>query len=242
MQGISDLTSIIVSQDGDNASIQQVVQTFRQRVAQEHPNVKFHHVQKPHTLVENSPTRETTAFIAQHYKFALDKAFLELDHDYVITLEDDIVFSPDFLSFFDQTTPLMEKDATIWCVSSWNDFGYGHLVKDNKRLYRTHFFPGLGWLTSKTIWQEVTVNFAMDQWDYWMRSSLVHKWRGILLSDLITFVVDCIYPEVPRNHNIGKEGATVNPQVFEAFLNSIAYNREANVSLGNLDYLLSSVC
>ena len=63
------------------------------------------------------------AWLSQHYKWALDRAFLEQGHSHVIIVEDDMLFSPDFLHFFEATAVLLERDPTLWCISTWNDNG-----------------------------------------------------------------------------------------------------------------------
>lgn len=63
------------------------------------------------------------AWLSQHYKWALDRAFLEEGHSHVIIVEDDMLFSPDFLHFFESTAVLLDHDPTLWCVSTWNDNG-----------------------------------------------------------------------------------------------------------------------
>lgn len=63
------------------------------------------------------------AWLSQHYKWALDRAFLEQGHSHVIIVEDDMLFSPDFLHFFEATAVLLEQDPTLWCISTWNDNG-----------------------------------------------------------------------------------------------------------------------
>ena len=40
------------------------------------------------------------AWLTQHYKWALDRAFHERGHSHVIVVEDDMIFSPDFLTLF----------------------------------------------------------------------------------------------------------------------------------------------
>lgn len=63
------------------------------------------------------------AWLSQHYKWALDQAFLEKGHSHVIIVEDDMLFSPDFLHFFAATAVLLEQDPSLWCISTWNDNG-----------------------------------------------------------------------------------------------------------------------
>ena len=36
--------------------------------------------------------------------------------------------------------------------------------------FRTDFFPGLGWMLTKTVWKELSVKWARSYWDDWMRS------------------------------------------------------------------------
>lgn len=182
---MADVSTIIISQDGNDTRVVQTVRKFQSLMHTKLPNVTVKHIQKPHVLLPTTHLQyhETTAFIAQHYKRALDYAFEE--HEYVITVEDDFVFSPDFLFYFDQTAHLLEMDPSIWCVSSWNDFGYHHLHTSATQLYRTQFFPGLGWMMRKPVWDELSPHIFTDLWDIWMRYSNVHKWRGIQLMVLI---------------------------------------------------------
>ena len=102
----------------------------------------------------------------------------------------DMIVSPDFLLYFEQLAPLLQDDPTLWCISSWNDNGHINLVgKDNRyvllnfyyscnllilfhvlfvmlqahngtRIFRTEFFPGLGWLLTRTLWNEVWTNMC----------------------------------------------------------------------------------
>lgn len=43
------------------------------------------------------------AWLSQHYKWGLNRIFLEEGHSHVIIIEDDMIFSPDFLTFFQVT-------------------------------------------------------------------------------------------------------------------------------------------
>lgn len=68
----------------------------------------------------------------------------------IIILEDDIEVAPDFLSYFLAMNELLKKDDTLWCASAWNDNGLNDIVDGTSNgaelLYRSDFFPGLGWL------------------------------------------------------------------------------------------------
>jgi alpha-1,3-mannosyl-glycoprotein beta-1,2-N-acetylglucosaminyltransferase len=133
------------------------------------------------------------------------------------------LFSPDFLNFFKKTAHLL-KDPTVWCISSWNDFGFKHLVDDHNRfificlfsirLFRTQYFPGLGWMIDSKIWESIEKKFPTDLWDEGMRVSTLSKNR------------DCIVPEISRNKNIGIVGANMNPKDFALKIQPLAFNKE----------------
>ncbi|CAN0094972.1 unnamed protein product [Sphacelaria rigidula] len=46
----------------------------------------------------------------------------------VIIVEDDLLFSPDFLEYFEYNAPILEQDPTTLVLSAWNDNGYKGLV------------------------------------------------------------------------------------------------------------------
>ena len=45
-------------------------------------------------------------------------------------------------------------------ISAWNDNGLRNLVQDPKALYRSDFFPGLGWMLNKSVWEVQTELFV----------------------------------------------------------------------------------
>ena len=73
-----------------------------------------------------------SAKIANNYKNALMTVFNKYHAKYSIIIEDDMMFSPDFLSYFRKTAFLL-KDPTVWCISSWNDFGFK--VRRNEKFF-----------------------------------------------------------------------------------------------------------
>ena len=143
---------VYVSQDGDHAPTAAVARRF---------NVT--HWQRPRFALL-SPRQQGQAWLAQHYKWALDRVLLERNHSHAILLEDDMVFSPDFVRFFAQTAWLLDADPTLWCVSSWNDNGFESLVQpsDAARLFRTDFFPGLGWMLRRELWLELAPGLPLE--------------------------------------------------------------------------------
>jgi alpha-1,3-mannosyl-glycoprotein beta-1,2-N-acetylglucosaminyltransferase len=67
-------------------------------------------------------------------------------------LEEDLEIANDFFEYFDATYPLLRKDRTIMTISAWNDNGEPQFVNDPTRIFRTEFFPGLGWLCTRALW------------------------------------------------------------------------------------------
>lgn len=71
--------------------------------------------------------------ISRHYKFALEKLFMEYQFQSVIITEDDMNVSVDFFDYFEAMFNVMLLDSTIFCVSAWNDNGKKNLIES----YRT---------------------------------------------------------------------------------------------------------
>lgn len=70
---------------------------------------------------------------------------------YLLSFLDDLDPAPDFYEYFLGTFPLLRADRTLWCISAWNDNGKEGLIdlSATDMLYRSDFFPGLGWMMSK---------------------------------------------------------------------------------------------
>jgi alpha-1,3-mannosyl-glycoprotein beta-1,2-N-acetylglucosaminyltransferase len=69
---------------------------------------------------------------------------------------DDLDIAPDFFEYFLGLHPILKQDPSLFCVSAWNDNGKSSLIDTGAAslLYRTDFFPGLGWMLLKTHWME----------------------------------------------------------------------------------------
>lgn len=116
--------------------------------------------------------------IARHYKWALNTTFAagfqyliivegknenpamsvtEISFENFIALLDDLTISPDFYEYFLGTHDLLKNDPTLWCVSAWNDNGKTTNIDITKpeMLYRSDFFPGLGWMLTRDLWHEL---------------------------------------------------------------------------------------
>ena len=71
---------------------------------------------------------------------------------YGIVLEEDMVVSPDFLTYFLRLAPAMDADPSLFCISAYNDNGLDHLAEDSTLVYRTEWFVGLGWLIKRCVY------------------------------------------------------------------------------------------
>lgn len=160
---------IIISQDGDTRGVTDAIRDY----VNETTRISFIHVLFVITLIHRffkhkervgaSSASQKSAknyfYIAQHYKWALDKVFKEMGYKTVIITEgkstitriiniwlDDLDIAEDFFSYFSSTKHLLYEDPTIWCISAFNDNGAPSLAdrKKSQLLYRTDFFPGLG--------------------------------------------------------------------------------------------------
>ncbi|KAJ1362169.1 hypothetical protein KIN20_021605 [Parelaphostrongylus tenuis] len=202
---------IIISQDGSNFSVSRVASHF----VQSYNNVSYMHHKgddEPRALSKNY------AYIAEHYHWALDKLFNETKYDFVIITEDDLDIANDFFSYFEWGKQVLVADQTVWCISAWNDNGLPSLVNSDSaaKIWRTDFFPGLGWMLTRELWMELSPKFPKIYWDDWMRTKEVRGDRS------------CLRPEMSRTaHNMKLAGKGSSGGLYKAFLSNIAVSSTA---------------
>lgn len=109
----------------------------------------------------------------------------------------------------------MDMDDTIFCVSAWNDNGKGNTIDESAidLLYRSDFFPGLGWLLTRSLWNEIGDKWPKGFWDDWMRDPKQRKGRA------------CIRPEISRTKTFGRVGVS-RGQFYDNYLQYIKLNSE----------------
>ncbi|KAJ8288060.1 hypothetical protein COCON_G00007190 [Conger conger] len=153
--------------------------------------------------------------ISRHYRWALNQVFNTLSHSTVVIVEDDLEVAPDFFEYFRALYPILRSDPTLWCVSAWNDNGREGLVDPGKAelLYRTDFFPGLGWMLMKEMWTELEPKWPAAFWDDWMRQPDQRRDRS------------CIRPEISRSLTFGRKGVSLG-QFFDQYLRYIKLNTD----------------
>ncbi|XP_059162682.1 alpha-1,3-mannosyl-glycoprotein 2-beta-N-acetylglucosaminyltransferase-like [Physella acuta] len=164
--------------------------------------------------------------VARHFRWALELMFVHLDFNAVIIVEDDIEIAPDFYEYFSATYPLLHADPSLYCISAWSDNGMeGKVSGEPGRLYRTDFFPGLGWMLEKSLWLELRETWPATFWDDWLRAPDQRKGR------------QCIRPEISRTKTFGSKGVS-NGAYYTKYLQHIKLNTEfVPFTLLNLSYL-----
>ncbi|XP_015120792.1 alpha-1,3-mannosyl-glycoprotein 2-beta-N-acetylglucosaminyltransferase [Diachasma alloeum] len=216
---------IIVSQDCNHQQTSDVIRSFGEKVV---------HIQQPDQSDIDIPPREKKFKgyfkIARHYGWALNQVFLEFGFETAIIVEDDLDIAPDFFEYFLGTYPLLIADKSLWCISAWNDNGKLSLVDTHAPhlLYRTDFFPGLGWMLTRELWLELSPKWPKAYWDDWIRQPEQRKDRA------------CIRPELSRTRTFGKIGVS-NGLFYEKHLKFIKLNDQSvPFTKMNLTYLLKS--
>jgi len=219
-----DQFPIIVSQDCEHEETTKVIEKYM-------PNVSL--MKQPDQSEIYIPTEGERKFkgyfkIARHYGWALNEIFYNFNFGSVIIVEDDLDIAPDFFEYFLGTHHLLKEDPTLWCISAWNDNGKIGLINPNGSdlLYRTDFFPGLGWMMLKSLWDELSKKWPRSYWDDWIRKPEQRKNRA------------CIRPEISRTKTFGKIGVS-NGLFFDKHLKFIELNRKiVPFTKMNLNYLL----
>nr|CAG4643220.1 EOG090X06K9 [Ilyocryptus agilis] len=218
---------IIVSQDCGHGATAETISSYGSQIT---------HIQQPDQSEPEVPPNENKFRgyfkIARHYLWGLKQIFRSRNHTAVIIVEDDLDIAPDFYSYFSATYDLLSKDPTLWCVSAWNDNGKASMVDVNngsRLLYRSDFFPGLGWMITRDLWDELEPKWPKSYWDDWMRRPEQRKDRA------------CIRPEISRTRTFGKIGVS-NGLFFDKHLKYIKLNEDAvDFSRINVSYLLQPV-
>ncbi|KAL6522481.1 hypothetical protein OROMI_031439 [Orobanche minor] len=195
---------LFISQDGFDPHVKSKALSYDQLTYMQHFDYGPVHTESPGELIAYYK-------IASHYKWALDQLFYRHKFNRVIILEDDMEISPDFFDYFEAGSELLDHDKSIMAISSWNDNGQRQFVHDPYVLYRSDFFPGLGWMLSRSTWDELSPKWPKAYWDDWLRLKENHRGRQF------------IRPEVCRTYNFGEHGSSMG-QFFKQYLEPIKLN------------------
>ncbi|XP_058832901.1 alpha-1,3-mannosyl-glycoprotein 2-beta-N-acetylglucosaminyltransferase [Topomyia yanbarensis] len=221
----SDQFPIIVSQDCDDEATRSMILSYKDNVTLiRQPD------QTDITVLPKEKKYKGYYKISRHYGWALRTVFKQ-GFESVIIVEDDLSIAPDFYEYFLGTYPILKKDRTLWCISAWNDNGKEGLIDNaaSELLYRSDFFPGLGWMMTKELWEELGPKWPKAFWDDWIRQPEQRKERA------------CIRPELPRTRTFGKIGVS-NGLFFDKHLKYIKLSEEyVTFTKMNLTYLHKSI-
>jgi alpha-1,3-mannosyl-glycoprotein beta-1,2-N-acetylglucosaminyltransferase len=228
---------IIISQDGDDPEVKAVIEAYREafEINLGIPLYRIEHNRPPEDKKKENEFDSWHADpkpyqdLARHYGWALEQTFsgsaydLDTQHDRrsskpplpkrVVILEEDIEVGIDFFSLMNATADILDSDETLLAVSGYNDNGLTQHVADPKRLVRSDFFPGLGWMMPRRVWDGVEShpNTALKiswaphgYWDDWIREPNIRLGRQVLR------------PEVSRTFHFGN--------IHGVSQNSVNYN------------------
>ena len=217
-----DPSLIIVFQDGYGEETFEVVRQF---------GVRLVRYPKTDSNVHDADTFNQADHIASNYKRSLESIWeMYRNKDYVFVIEDDLLISPDFFSYYQQLLPVLQNDPTIFTVSCWNDNGYRHSSSNPNLIYRTEFFPGLGWILSRKHWLELLK-------PAWPKCCNGYSWDLYLRDVLKQQGYDCLYPDLSRTFHIGKSGANVFNEFYNGYFREKVYTKESYYKLADLDKL-----
>jgi alpha-1,3-mannosyl-glycoprotein beta-1,2-N-acetylglucosaminyltransferase len=222
---------VIVSQDGHNADVAQVIKDFKVKFSQEKGIPLIHIEHKRGTVRKDNKAIDPYEALAGHYGWGLQQvfdgnavengAFLTSKASKnrplpqrVIILEEDLHIAPDFFEYFRAMAPLLDSDPSLLAASAFNDNGYAGTIKDPTRVLRSDFFPGLGWMMTRKLWvDELQSKWPKAYWDDWLREPVQRENRKILR------------PEVCRTYHFGTSGGASNNQfgshLTKIFLNNV---------------------
>lgn len=217
---------VVVSEDGNHESNEKLLLSFKEKF--EAKGIDLIHI--IHHQEQNSLRGGTSPYVllAKHFGWALTQLFdgvayslqrkeQQTQHPLpqrVILLEEDIEVAPDFFSYMESTSVVLDHDPTLFAVSAFND--NGHLENgDPTRLLRSDFFPGLGWMMTRNLWKnELQAKWPDGYWDDWLREPVQRKDRQV------------IRPEVSRTYHFGSKGGASSNQ-FGSVLQRVKLNEQA---------------
>ncbi|RXG52349.1 Protein O-linked-mannose beta-1,2-N-acetylglucosaminyltransferase 1 [Armadillidium vulgare] len=168
--------------------------------------------------------------IASHYKFSLKKSFeMFPSSKLIIVLEEDILTSPNFISYFNQTSKVLAKDPSLYCINAWNDLSAMHTGGDVKIVHRTETLPAYGWMITREFFEEVyNVWFESNKnfdWDIWFRGPTVRATR------------ECLVPEISRSFHLGESGVHIRGQMTLAHMMGHLSTGKKDITIENIDRL-----
>ncbi|XP_069178594.1 protein O-linked-mannose beta-1,2-N-acetylglucosaminyltransferase 1 [Procambarus clarkii] len=191
-----DRGRVLVLIDGNNNQMVQLLTLLQ-------VNYQIHNM-------ESESFVSSSARISLHYRFALQAVFAAFPAaSRAIILEEDILAAPDFFSYFNQTSWLLDADPSLFCISAWNDLGALHTARHPSRLYRVETHAGYGWMLTRNFFDEIYPKWQSSRkkhdWDIWLRSTQIRAGR------------ECVVPDVSRTFHNGISGTHIKGVLTHAY-------------------------
>ncbi|CAL4087880.1 unnamed protein product, partial [Meganyctiphanes norvegica] len=147
-----------------------------------------------------------------------------------IVLEDDLLLSPDLLSFFHQTASVLQSDPSLYgVVNAFGQNSFPNTASDPTAVLRADMYPQYGWMATRAWAEEVLPLWVKEEsgndWDWLLFNEDVRKGRHVLV------------PEVSRTAHAGTAGQHVTGWEQLNYFNGRLHNLRPNVTLKNLDRL-----
>ncbi|KAK3865366.1 hypothetical protein Pcinc_029025 [Petrolisthes cinctipes] len=198
--------------------------------------VSLLHLLKINYLINNMEGIEfvsSGARISHHYRYALHSVFLAFPQaSRAIVLEEDLLVAPDFFSYFNQTSWLLDVDPSLYCISAWNDLGALHSAHHPYSLRRVETHSGYGWMITRPLFEEIYDQWPSPNekhdWDVWLRSSAVRGSR------------ECVVPDVSRTFHYGVSGEHIQGVLTHAHFTAHVITATPAIRLQNVHRMMQS--
>ncbi|CAL4142067.1 unnamed protein product, partial [Meganyctiphanes norvegica] len=112
-------------------------------------------------------------------------------------MEDDLIISPDFLSFFHQTARVLDTDPSVYFVSAHRKHSRSGLRWDPRLLLRGDAVPMWGWMVRRDIIKDWVAPDSGVYWSYHLLNTARHRRHHSL------------YPQLSRSLHGGSGGSNV---------------------------------
>ncbi|XP_045618222.1 protein O-linked-mannose beta-1,2-N-acetylglucosaminyltransferase 1-like [Procambarus clarkii] len=163
-------------------------------------------------------------------RFALYSVFRSFPQaDKAIVVEDDLLLSPDFLSFFHQAAWLLDNDPTIFCVNAFNSNSLPGIASDTTKMLRSESYPMYGWMVARSYARQVITNWIPEgpgDWDWWLMRAWAQRGR------------DVVSPEVSRTFHAGNAGAHVDGFEQHLYYSRMLTSQVPHIVLQNLSSII----
>ena len=169
------------------------------------------------------------------------------DHDRIIVLEDDIVTSPAFLNYMNESLSRFEDEKKVWHICGYNEPTGG---RDTRKTYFSRLMNCWGWGTWRDRWQHFEKNpdkllteFTPDMIErfdleigekFWFQvlanaDGRMNTWAIFWYATIFKQDGLCLNPQVSYVTNIGFDGSGVHCNVDESRNKKRKLNRETNI-------------